>query len=319
MTRALAAALLLLTVLLPGAALAQSIEDALPSTVSVLPVWPGYEQGGRGAPPGTAPEGTGFAIAPGGRIATALHVVARAERIDVRLADGRVLPAELAAADPASDLALLTVAEDLPLLADGGEAALGQEVCALGNAYGLGLSLSCGVVSATRRTQAGFNAVEDFIQTDAAVNPGMSGGPLLDRQGRLLGLLSAIFTGKTDGNLGVNFAVSRALLARVMDDLIEFGEVRRGSAGLQFGDLPLEQRRERAGALAAAVRPGGPADKAGLAEGDLVLAVGERPVRQASDARTALQLARPGDVVSLTLWRDGVETAVELVLEAPPQ
>ncbi len=313
------AALLSLALLLPGAALAQSLEAALPSVVSVLPVWPGYAQGGQGAPPGSAPEGSGFAIAPGGRIATALHVVAQAERIDVRLADGRVLPAELIAGDPASDLALLKIGEDLPLLADGGEPALGQEVCALGNAYGLGLSLSCGVVSATRRTQTGFNAVEDFIQTDAAVNPGMSGGPLLDRQGRLVGLLSAIFTGKTDGNLGVNFAVSPALLERVMGDLIAFGAVRRGSAGLQFGDLPLERRRARSGALVASVRPGSPAETAGLRKGDLLLAVGARRVHQASDARTALQLARPGERVTLILWRDGAETPVELEIAAVPR
>ncbi|MEX0923379.1 MAG: trypsin-like peptidase domain-containing protein [Rhodovibrionaceae bacterium] len=323
MTRRLAALCFALALLLPAPAFAQeasqSLEAALPSVVSVLPVWPGYAQGGQGAPPGSAPEGSGFAIAPGGQIATALHVVAQAERIDVRLADGRVLPAELLAGDPASDLALLRIAEELPLLEEGGEPALGQEVCALGNAYGLGLSVTCGVVSATRRTRAGFNAVEDFIQTDAAVNPGMSGGPLLDRQGRLVGLLSAIFTGKTDGNLGVNFAVSPALLKRVMGDLLDFGAVRRGSAGLQFGDLPLDQRRERAGALVAAVRPGGPAAAAGIAQGELVLAIGARRVEQASDARTALQLARPGDTVTLILWREGTETAVELELEAPPQ
>lgn len=314
-----AAALTLLLLLAPWPAAAQGVAEALPSIVSVLPVWPGYEQGGQGAPPGVAPEGTGVAIAPGGRIATALHVVAQAKRIDVRLADGRVLPAELIARDPPTDLALLEIAEDLPLLEDGGEPALGSEVCAVGNAYGLGLSVACGVVSATRRTETGFNAVEDFVQTDAAVNPGMSGGALLDPEGRLVGLLSAIFTAKTDGNLGVNFAVSQPLLQRVLGDLLAEGKVARGISGLQFGDLPLAERRERVGARVVTVRPGSPAAEAGVLEGDLVLAIGERQVRQASDARTALWLARPGDSLPLTLWREGEEIALEVGIEAVPR
>ena len=179
--------------------------DTLKSVVSVLPVWPGRPQGGTGGRPGVAPEGSGVVLRPG-HIATAWHVVKPARRIDIRLSDGRILPARLIARDEASDIAVLGVDAALPPIGIAPAPRLAQPVCAVGNAYGLGLSVTCGVVSALNVSNAGFNPVEDFVQTDAASNPGVSGGALVDSEGRLVGMMSAIFASGSDTNIGVNFA-----------------------------------------------------------------------------------------------------------------
>ncbi len=206
--------------------------EVLDSVVSVLPLWPGYGQGGQAdTTPGDEPEGTAVAIRAGGYLVTALHIVDRAEAITVRTADGRLAEAALVGRDALSDLAVLKVALDLPVLAYGPEPDLGAPVCAVGNQFGLDLSVTCGVVSAVRRTGVGFNVIEDFIQTDTVVNPGASGGALVDGAGRLAGLLLAIFTKDSDANIGINFAVSAALVRRVADDLIDLGEVERRAPG----------------------------------------------------------------------------------------
>jgi S1-C subfamily serine protease len=289
----------------------------LESVVSVLPLWPGYKTGGTpGTPPGSAPEATAVAVLPGGLLATALHVVDRAEAITVRLADGRRFAAELVAGDGASDLALLRIPQDLPLLEMAPEPALGAPVCAVGNAFGLDLSVTCGVVSATRRSGVGFNSVEDFIQTDASVNPGASGGALVDRDGRLVGLLSAIFTKDADADIGVNFAVSAALLMRVIEDLADHGRVLRPRSGFRVADLDPAGSGEAVGVRVVAVEPGGAGEAAGLAEGDLVTAIAGRAVRKASDATAAIQLQRPGDQVDLEVRRGGVQQTLTLAL--PP-
>ncbi|MHA1600812.1 MAG: S1C family serine protease, partial [Alphaproteobacteria bacterium] len=188
----------------PAAAFEPKVLD---SVVTVLPLWPGFERDGQvRRPPGSSPEGTAVAIRPGGYLVTALHVVDRATEITVRLPDGREVPARLVATDISTDLALLAIDVDLPILETAPEPTLGDPVCALGNQFGLGLSVTCGVVSGLHLSGVGFNPVEDFVQTDAAVNPGASGGALVDGQGRLVGILSAIFTKVSDANIGINFA-----------------------------------------------------------------------------------------------------------------
>ncbi len=287
----------------------------LDSVVSVLPLWPGHQRGGQPqVPPGTAPEGTATAIRAGGYLVTALHVVARATAITLRLPDGRELPAELVGRDPATDLAVLKVAAELPLLPMAPEPALGAPVCAVGNAFGLGLSVTCGVVSALHRSGTGFNPIEDFVQTDASVNPGASGGPLVDGRGRLVGVLSAIFTKDADADIGVNFAASIALVRRVTDDLIDYGRVIRARAGLRVADLELAERRRLIGARVLSVVPGGAAEAAGVTAGDVILRVGARQVRKASDVGSALHLMRPGEAVSVTVLRGGAETDIEIEL-----
>jgi S1-C subfamily serine protease len=216
--------------------------------------------------------------------------------------------------DAASDLALLKVAAALPPLPYAPEPALGAPVCAVGNQFGLDLSVTCGVVSALHRAGTGFNPVEDFVQTDAVVNPGASGGALVDAQGRLVGLLSAIFTMESDANIGVNFAASAALVARVVEDLQAHGEVRRGKAGLGLDELAPAERARWVGVRVRGVLPGGAAEAAGIRAGDLLTAVEGRRITKVAEAIAAIQLKKPGETVRLTVQRGAEPLSLSLVL-----
>lgn len=286
--------------------------DTFQSVVSVLPVWPGKAQGGMGARPGTVPEGSGVVIAHGGLIATAWHVIKPAKRIDVRLADGRILPATVVGHDVASDIAVLRVKADLPTFVTAPQPILAQPVCTIGNTYGFGLSVTCGVVSAVDVSTAGFNEVEDYIQTDAAVNPGGSGGALVDTDGRLVGMVSAIFASRADTNIGVNFAVSARLLKRVVDDLSDDGVVTYVTAGWQLSRASRAQLAEVAGALVSNITPQGAAAVAGVEPADLILQIGSRRVLSPRDAAGALALVLPGNSVDVTLLRGGQKHQVRL-------
>ena len=288
--------------------------DTLKSVVSVLPVWPGRPQGGAGGRPGAAPEGSGVVLRPG-HIATAWHVVEPARRIDVRLSDGRILPARLIAKDAASDIAVLGVSAGLTPIRIAPAPRLAQPVCAIGNAFGLGLSVTCGVVSALNVSNAGFNPVEDFVQTDAASNPGVSGGALVDAEGRLVGMMSAIFASKGDTDIGVNFAVSTELLLRVVDALVADGEVRYPSPGWGLR----RAGRDLAAPAVGAVSAGGPAARAGIAPGDAVLKIGTRRIRTPRDAIAALAVVRDlGKPLDVTLQRAGQRRVVALSFDAKP-
>lgn len=295
---------------------AQAFEpEVLDSVVSVLPLWPGHAQGGApNLPPGAAPEGTAVAIRAGGYLVTALHVVDRAVEISVRLPDGRQVAAQLIGRDRASDLAVIKIEADLPLLEDAPEPALGAPVCAVGNQFGLNLSVTCGVVSALHRSGTGFNPIEDFVQTDATVNPGASGGALVDGQGRLVGMLSAIFTKNSDADIGINFAASIQLVQRVVADLIAHGRVIRARSGLRVADLEKDERATFAGARVAAVTPGGAAEQAGLLAGDLVMSIDGRRVRKASDVTSAFSLRRPGESAMVTVLRGDQRETIALIL-----
>ncbi|WP_420336480.1 trypsin-like peptidase domain-containing protein [Roseibium sp.] len=306
----------LLSSLLPAQA---SPEGAFEHVVSVLPVWPGQQQGGAGATPGTAPEGSGVVVRPD-LIATAYHVVEPAERIEIRLSDGRILPARLIAGDTASDIALLGVDAGLTPIEFAPSPELAQPACAIGNTFGLGLSVTCGVVSAKGVTNAGFNPVEDFIQTDAAINPGTSGGALIDMDGRLIGLVSAIFASDADANIGVNFAVSNALLNRVVDALASKGEVEYLTAGWRLGFADRAQLAEIAAPEVRFVQAGEPAETSGIEVGDLILQIGERRIQTPRDAVTALALL-PAETESVPVvaQRRGVRTPVSLSFGTEPK
>ena len=189
---------------------------AAPSVVVIEPTWPGYNRPGFGAPPGTAPAGTGIFIGTGDRsnhLVTAAHVIARATEIEIVTEDGMRHAAAVIAVDNQRDIAILeTKLKRRPITLRLTDPAIGEHGCAIGNSFGLGLSISCGVVSAIHRKQVGFNPIEDFVQTDAAINPGGSGGALVDADGRLIGMIDGIFTKEADIDAGVNFAVSVPLL-----------------------------------------------------------------------------------------------------------
>jgi S1-C subfamily serine protease len=289
--------------------------DTFDSVVSVLPLWPGHVRGGSGNPLADAPEGAGVAIRSGGYIATAAHVVDKATDVRVRLADDRILPAEVIGTDSATDIAVLRVGVDLPVLPDAPPPGLGDPACAIGNQFGLDLSVTCGVVSAVHRAGTGFNVIEDFIQTDAAVNPGASGGALVDGQGRLLGMLSAIFANDSSGSIGVNFAVSLAMLHRVTDDLIDHGKVLRGRPGLRVAALDDATRERIAGVRIIGIVGGGAAARAGLRENDIVTRIDGRPVRSEPDVLGAVHLHRPGDEIRFDIVRDGEPQSLIVVLE----
>ena len=194
---------------------------AAPSVVVIEPTWPGYNRPGFGAPPGTAPAGTGIFIGTGDRsshLVTAAHVITRATEIEIVTEDGMRHAAAVIAVDNQRDIAILeTKLKRRPITLRLTDPAIGEHGCAIGNSFGLGLSISCGVVSAIHRKQVGFNPIEDFVQTDAAINPGGSGGALVDADGRLIGMIDGIFTKEADIDAGVNFAVSVPLLIEGAD------------------------------------------------------------------------------------------------------
>jgi S1-C subfamily serine protease len=194
-------------------------DQASPSIVSVLPTWPGYEKPGFGAPDGIAPEGSGVVLQledeeqTSSLILTAAHVVDRATQVQIRSDKQQIKDAQILWVDQASDLALLKIDIHLPAIRLSETTPNpGSHVCALGNPFGLGISMSCGIISGPKRQNIGFNQIEDFLQTDAAVNPGSSGGALVDGTGDMVGMISAIFTKDADIDAGVNFAISNTLI-----------------------------------------------------------------------------------------------------------
>lgn len=290
------------------------MEDALASVVRIKPDWPLAARGrdASGAP--RDPQGTGVAILPDGYIATNVHVIGAATDIVVMMEDGQTLKAEIIGRDTMTDIALLKVAADLPVLKTADNPQLAEPVCAIGNQFGLGLSVTCGVVSALGRSGMGFNPIEDFIQTDAAVNPGGSGGALIDRKAQLVGMVSAIFTKQSDADIGVNFATSVPLLLRVAADLRAHGRVIRGVAGFKAAPLPPVAASASAGALVESVGVDGPAFMAGLEAGDVVTRIDGHPVRTMPGLEAMMFMKRPGEAIDLTTLRGKETRALTFVL-----
>ena len=284
-------------------------EALLKSVVSVLPEWPAHVSHAQ------EPEGSGVVVMDGTMVITALHVVDQATSVRIRTSTGQIMTAQVHGTDRATDLALLKIETKLDAMAFGGDGRFGERVCAIGNAFGLGLSITCGTVSAVHRAGVRFNAIEDFVQTDAAVNPGDSGGALVDADGTLIGILSAIFTNtdKLDASIGVNFAVSAPLASKVARELMANGSVAWGFGGAGLAQYP---RRGQVGEMAAEVkhvRGGGAAEAAGVKKGDRIVQVGGRRIRSPADFKSVLARHNTGDTVQVTLRR-GEET-LELALE----
>ena len=248
-----------------------------------------------------------------GYILTNHHVIARADEITVTLRDGRTLQAELVGADPEVDVAVIKVPPDnltAITLGDSDQLRVGDFVVAIGNPFGLGQTVTSGIVSALSRSGLGIEDYEDFIQTDASINPGNSGGALVDLRGRLVGINTAIASPGNAGNVGIGFAIPSNLALRITEQLVEHGEVRRGGLGVALQDLSPELASafglERAeGAVISRVEPGSPAERAGLESGDVVLVASGRPVRNSADLRNALGLVGVGDTITLRVLRSG--------------
>jgi len=292
--------ILAVVLLMPFAGNAQPLDRAMTSVVSVLPQWaPDVRRQ-------EEPEGSGVVILDGQTIVTALHVVDKALSIRVRTLEGDILTARLIGRDRATDLAILTIEKTIGAIEFvNRELELGEKVCAIGNSFGLGLSVSCGVISGTHRAGVGFNAVEDFVQTDAAVNPGASGGALVTAEGKFVGLLSAIFTKTSDANIGINFAVSARLTNAVAAQLKKNGRVKRPISGMKLDLVPAKGEVGRLGARIVSVRPGFLGEKAGLKAGDIILRAGGRRVRKPKDFVSAMSGLLGMDTLEIEIDRGG--------------
>ncbi|UXY15269.1 Do family serine endopeptidase [Chitiniphilus purpureus] len=262
----------------------------------------------------TSSLGSGVIVSADGYIVTNNHVVESAEEIQVALADGRTAEAKLIGTDPETDLAVIRVElSNLPTIAfaDDSKIEIGDVVLAIGNPFGVGQTVTMGIVSATKRTQLGINTFENFIQTDAAINPGNSGGALIDTRGDLLGINTAIYS-RTGGSLGIGFAIPASSVKEVMEAIIKDGSVVRGWLGVEPQDVTDElagsfKLKNARGALVAGVVRGSPADQAGLRPGDIVLAIDKDEVRDTSSMLNLIAALRPDQKVVLRLFREGRE------------
>jgi len=301
-------AILAVVVFLPLAAGAQTLDQAMGSVVSVLPEWP------PDARRHDEPEGSGVVILDGRTIVTALHVVDKALSIRVRTFEGDILSARLTGRDRATDIATLKIGKALrPITMANRKLELGEKVCAIGNAFGVGLSVSCGVVSGTHRAGLGFNKVEDFVQTDAAVNPGSSGGALVTGEGKFVGLLSAIFTKTSDANIGINFAASARLTNDVAVQLKQAGRVKRPISGMKLEQALDKGGIGRLGVRIVSVRHGFIGEKAGLKAGDIILRAGGRRVRKPADFVSTMSGLLGSDILEIEIERGGA--ALKLLLK----
>jgi serine protease Do len=273
----------------------------------------------------TMGQGSGFIIDAEGYIVTNNHVVGDADRVSIELSDGRQMRAEVVGGDPQTDIALLKVDAGTPLptvsWGDSDALRVGETVLAMGNPFGLGGSVTSGIVSARGR-QIGAGPYDDFIQTDASINPGNSGGPLFDTAGAVVGVNTAIFS-PSGGNIGIGFAVPSKLAQRVVDELRRSGRVERGWLGVSLQPLDRELAaalgaQDTRGVLIAGVEPGSPAARGGLQVGDLVTQVDGQAVRGARDLAMAIGDRKPGATVAMTLRRDGEQVQQRVELGSPP-
>jgi Do/DeqQ family serine protease len=260
-----------------------------------------------------------------GYVLTNHHVIKGATKVVVTLRDRREFTAKIVGSDPATDIALLQIpSEKLTSVKIGESDALqvGDYVLAIGNPFGVGQTVTSGIVSALGRAGLNIEGFEDFIQTDASINPGNSGGALINLRGELIGINTAII-GPSGGNVGIGFAVPTNMAMRVMDQLAKFGEVKRGGIGIAaVGEVNQEIAKENKlatieGAVINTVIGGSPADKAGLKKGDVVTAVNGRPVRTGYDLRNQQALTPIGQALDIAVTRDGRTRNVRVNVETP--
>jgi serine protease DegQ len=270
--------------------------------------------------------GSGVIVSPQGYIMTNNHVVETAQEIEVAFADGRKAAASIVGSDPETDLAVIKIdMQDAPAVSFGhlDEVKVGDVVLAIGNPFGVGQTVTMGIVSALGRNQLGINTFENFIQTDAAINPGNSGGALIDTNGNLLGINTAIYS-RTGGSLGIGFAIPVTTVKTVMESIIKTGQVTRGWIGVELQDITPElansfQLKKSSGAIIAGVIRGGPADSAGMRPGDILLAVEGEQVNSTADLLNMIAQLQPGQQATLTILRQNQENKLGVQIGTRPR
>lgn len=270
--------------------------------------------------------GSGVIVSPQGYILTNQHVVEEADEIQVALADGRTAKASLVGADPDTDLAVLKIdLNNLPAMTFGRSELLkvGDVVLAIGDPFGVGQTVTMGIVSALGRSRLGINQFENFIQTDAAINPGNSGGALVDINGNLIGINSVIFS-QTGGSQGIGFSIPVSLARNVMEQLIRSGAVTRGWIGVEARDMTPEladsfNLNTRRGALIANILRGGPADRATVQPGDVLVAVNGQAVNDSTAMLNLIADLAPGREATLDIVRARQQLALRITVGKRPR
>jgi serine protease Do len=268
--------------------------------------------------------GSGVIATADGYVLTNNHVVEHASDVKVALQDGREFSAKVVGKDPKTDLAVLKLdAKSLPAIemTDSDQAEVGDTVLAIGNPFGIGQTVTTGIVSATGRSAIGLD-YEDFIQTDAAINPGNSGGALVDAEGRLIGINTAILS-RSGGNQGIGFAIPTNLVRDVMDSLIADGKVTRGQLGVMIQDVTPAIARKfntegQTGALVGDVTPDGPAEKAGVTSGDVIVEFAGKAVKNSRNLKLQVARVKPGENVTVKVLRDGKEKSLTVKIGEQP-
>ena len=272
--------------------------------------------------------GSGVIVSPDGYILTNNHVVEGADEIEVTLTDSRRAQARVIGTDPETDLAILKIELDkLPVIVLGNsdQLAVGDQVLAIGNPFGVGQTVTSGIVSALGRNQLGINTFENFIQTDAAINPGNSGGALTDINGNLMGINTAIYS-RSGGSMGIGFAIPVSTAKQVMESIVKNGQVVRGWIGVEPNELTPELAQtfgiqSAQGVIVTGVLNSGPAAEAGIRPGDVITQVAGQPVRTVSELLTRIAGLTPGQATPFALQRQGqvVEVSVTPAQRPRPQ
>jgi serine protease DegQ len=269
--------------------------------------------------------GSGVIVSDQGLILTNHHVISSADSIEVALADGRKLSAKVVGVDPESDLALLKVeANNLPSItfASSDKLNVGDVVLAIGNPFGVGQTITQGIVSALGRNHLGINTYENFIQTDASINPGNSGGALIDTAGNLVGVNSAIYS-RNGGSMGIGFAIPISIAQQVMEQIAKEGTVTRGWVGVEAQNMTPELADSfalptAAGALIAGVLPNSPAYHAGLKAGDVLVAINDKPVMNSAAMLNLIAVLKPNKHAMLRVVRAGKQLDIDILIGKRP-